>query len=154
MSKRKPNNARRRLERSSRALLSINRVAVYNLFPSGTQSMIHMGNLKHIAHGTAMAVALCDIPHRWTIYLSALCEDQRGERYIKSQEVALEHLHLVATLTEVIEHYHTALLDTCNTQHVLASAWIANPCGLSLDEPQAARIYDVVGAWPTPEVSQ
>lgn len=154
MSKRKPNNMRRRIHRSSRALLSSNQVAIYNLLPSGRQSMIHMGNCKHIAHGAPVAGALCDIPHRWTIYVSALCEDQRGERYIKSQEVALEHLHLAATLTDVIEHYHAALLATCNTKHVLASAWIANPSGLSLSEQQADRIYDAIGAWPTREVSQ
>lgn len=31
---------------------------------------------------------------------------------------------------------------------------IANPCGVSLDEQQAARIYDVTGAWAHVERTQ
>jgi len=38
-------------------------------------------------------------------------------------------------------------MDSCNRRHIVGSAWIANPCGVSLSEEQAAHIYDVTGAW-------
>ena len=49
MSKRKPHNIRTRIERSCRALLSSNHVAVVNIDPSGLQGMINYKSLKNIA---------------------------------------------------------------------------------------------------------
>jgi len=88
MSKRKPNNTRARLERASRALLRTNHVGVINIDPHGGKGLIHMQTAKKIVCGGALVTAINDIPHQWTIYLSAFCIDQRGERYIKSVEIA------------------------------------------------------------------
>lgn len=150
---RKKNNRRARLERACRALLSTNHVAVVNIDPSGRQGLINWKNAKSIAPGRAIADAVCDIPHNWVIYFSALCIDQLGQRYIKSQEVAPQGVYLSEQLNEVIETYYRDLLDSCNAQHVVGSGWIANPCGVSLDEEQAARIFDAVGAWPAKDAA-
>jgi hypothetical protein len=128
-------------------------VAVVNIDPSGLQGLINWKNAKSIAPGQAIADAVCDIPHRWVIYFSALCIDQFGQRYIKSQEVAPQGMYLSEQITDVIETYYRELLDGCNPLHIVGSGWIANPCGASLDEEQAARIFDVVGAWPTKEAA-
>lgn len=61
MSKRKPHNLKARIERSCRALLSTNHVAVVNIDPSGRQGMINYKSLKNIAPGK-IGQAVCGIP--------------------------------------------------------------------------------------------
>lgn len=147
MKKRKANNMRARVERSCRALLSTNHVAVVNIDPSGRQGMVNWKNCKNIPPGQKIANAVCDIAHSWTIYISALCIDQFGTRYIKSTEVAPQGIYKAEHLTEVIEAHYRALRDECNPNHLAASGWIAIPSAVSLDEEQAARVFDAVGAW-------
>jgi len=79
MSKRKPHNLKARIDRSCRSLLAANHVAVVNIDPSGRQGMINYKSLKNIAPGK-IGQAVCGIPHRWTIYMSAMCIDARGGR--------------------------------------------------------------------------
>lgn len=148
MSTRRPHNRRRRLERNLRAILSSNHVAVVNIDPSGRQGLINCKNAKSIPPGQAIADAVCDIAHHWVIYFSALCIDQTGQRYIKSSEVEPQGVYRADQITEVIETYYRQLVNECNQQHLVGSGWIANPCGMSLDEAQAANIYDAIGAWP------
>lgn len=153
MSKRKPNNVAERVRRASRALLRSNHCAIVNLDPSGWQGMINYKNLKRIPPGVAIANAVCDIAHHWTIYLSALCIDQTGKRYIKSVEIAPQGLYKAETLTEVIEQTYRALVDEQNPAHLVASGWVAIPAEVSLDEEQAARIFEVCGAWQQQKVA-
>lgn len=147
MIKRKPNNNRARMQRSMAAVLRTNAVAVINLDPSGRQGMINYRNCKSVPPGRHVANAVCDIAHRWTIYLAGLCIDQNGHRYIKAQEVAPDGIYLADHLTEVIETCYRALLDTCNPLQLAASGWIAVPDQVSLDEEHAARIFEACGAW-------
>ncbi|ANP62353.1 TPA: hypothetical protein SH495_000265 [Pseudomonas aeruginosa] len=147
MKKRKPNDMRRRVERSMRALLSSNHVAVVNLDPSCHQGLINWKNCKNIPPGQQIADAICDIAHHWTIYLGALCSDQLGNRYIKAVEIAPQGIYLVKDLADAIEHSYLALRNDCNPNHLIGSGWIAIPSAVSLDEDQAARVFDAVGAW-------
>ena len=147
MKPRKKNDMRRRVERSMRALLSSNHVAVVNIDPSGRQGMINWKNCKNIPPGQQIADAICDIAHHWTIYLGALCVDQFGKRYIKAVEIAPQGIYLVKDLADAIEHSYLALRGDCNPNHLIGSGWIAIPSAVSLDEDQAARVFDAVGAW-------
>lgn len=147
MKPRKKNDMRRRVERSMRALLSSNHVAVVNLDPSCRQGMINWKNCKNIPPGQQIADAICDIAHHWTIYLGALCIDQSGNRYIKAVEIAPQGIYLVKDLADAIEHSYLALRNDCNPNHLIGSGWIAIPSAVSLDEDQAARVFDAVGAW-------
>lgn len=61
MSKRKPHNLKARIERSCRALLATNHVAVVNIDPSGRQGMINYRSLKSIAPGK-IGQAVCGLP--------------------------------------------------------------------------------------------
>ncbi|KRA95844.1 hypothetical protein ASD91_05235 [Pseudomonas sp. Root68] len=147
MKKRKPNNMRSRRERASRALLNANHVAVVHIDPSGLQGMMNWKNYKSIPPGQRMAEAVCDFAHRWTIYVSVQCRDQRGHRYTKSVEVAPQGNYLAAHLEGVIEETYKALVAESNPNQRVASGWIAVPAEISLTEEQAARIFDVVGVW-------
>ncbi len=91
--------------------------------------------------------AVCDIPHRWTIYLSVLCRTEFGERYHKSIEVTPQGNYRAEHLNDVIEATYTHLRATANPNHLVASGWIATPTDTTLDEAQAAIIFTAVGAW-------
>ena len=146
MSARKKHNLKTRIDRATRALLATNHVAVVNIDPSGRQGMINYKSLKSIAPGK-IGQAVCGIPHCWTIYISALCIDARGDRYSKSVEVAPNGNYLSDHLEDVIEHCYKELRDSANPGQMVASGWIAIPEAISLDEAHAARIFEAVGAW-------
>lgn len=146
MSKRKPHNIKARIDRSCRPLLRTNHVAVVNIDPSGRQGMINYKSLKNIAPGQ-IGQAVCEIAHHWTIFLSALCIDHAGNRYLKSVEVAPDGMYLSDHLEEVIEHCYRDIRDSANPQHLVASGWIAIPEAVSLDEAHAYRIFEAVSAW-------
>ena len=76
-SKRKPNNDFARAERSCRALLRTNHVAVVNIDPSGSQIMANWKSCRQI-RSLAIANAIFDFSYRWTIYIGAMCRDERG----------------------------------------------------------------------------
>ncbi|SEL88234.1 hypothetical protein, partial [Pseudomonas agarici] len=100
-SKRKPNNGFVRAERSCRALLRTNHVAVVNIDPSGTQIMANWKSCKQI-RSLAVANAIFDFSYHWTIYIAAMCRDERGAEYIKSVEISPEGIYKVERLTDAI----------------------------------------------------
>ena len=145
--KRKPHNLQARIARSCRSLLATNHVAVVNIDPSGRQGMVNWANCKSIPPGQRIADAVCDIPHRWTIYLSVMCDAGAGGQYCKSVEIAPQGQYLAAHLTDVIEAAYLDLKAECNPNHVAASGWIAIPADVSLTEEQAARVFNACGVW-------
>ena len=146
MSKRKPNNSFARAERSCRALLRTNHVAVVNIDPSGTQIMANWKSCRQI-RSLAIANALFDFAYHWTIYLSVMCRDERGGEYVKSVEISPEGIYKVDRLTDAIEHYYMELRNSSNPNHLVASGWIAIPAEITLDEAQAAKLFYAAGAW-------
>lgn len=146
MSKRKSHNIKARLERSCRSLVRSNHVAVVNIDPSGRQGMINYKSIKNIAPGK-IGQAVCQISHQWTIFLSAICVDEKGDRYIKSIEVAPKGMYLSDHLEDVIEHCYREVCASANPKHMIASGWIAIPDIVSLDDSQAFSIFQAVGAW-------
>lgn len=145
-SKRKPNNGFARAERSCRALLRTNHVAVVNIDPSGSQIMVNWRSCRQI-RSLAIANALFDFSYRWTIYIGAMCRDERSGEYIKSVEISPEGMYKVASLTDAIEHHYLELRGTCNPNHMVASGWIAIPAEVSLTEAEAAKLFLAAGAW-------
>jgi len=127
-------------------LVPSNHVAVVNIDPSGQQCLVNWKSCSYI-RSRQIVDAVCDIPHRWTIYLSVMCQKANGEQYCKSVEVAPQGNYLASHLTEVIEATYAELRAQCNPQHLAASGWIAIPSELTLDEAQAARVFEAVGIW-------
>ncbi|MNG02942.1 hypothetical protein D3C84_859950 [compost metagenome] len=146
MSKRKANNGFARAERSCRALLRTNHVAVVNIDPSGAQIMANWKSCRQI-RSLAIANALFDFSYRWTIYISAMCRDERGGEYVKSVEISPEGIYKVEHLTDAIVHYYLGLRNSCNPNHLVASGWIAVPAELSFEESQAAKLFYAAGVW-------
>lgn len=147
MSKRKPHNMHKRMISATSALLRQHGVCVVNLDPSGRQGLMSWKTLKNVRHSRQMAAAICDYSHEWVIYIGAMCRDQRGEEYMKSVEIAPAGRHKSEDLADVMEQHYRDFMMTCNRAHVVASGWIANPCGVSLSEDQAAKVFEAAGAW-------
>ena len=95
----------------------------------------------------AIANAIFDFSYRWTIYIWAMCRDERGAEYIKSVEISPEGISKVERLTDAIEHYYLELRNSANPNHLVASGWIAIPDEISMDEAQAAKLFYAAGAW-------
>lgn len=146
MKKRKQHNLQARLQRNSRAILRLHGAAVFQIDPENIQGLISLKTGRLIPPGQTMADAMCDVPHAWTIYFGAFCTYEFGH-YLKSEEVALQGIYRAEHLADVIEDRYRALIDSCNPNHMVGSGWIANPCGISMDEAQAARMFEAVGAW-------
>lgn len=148
----KSNIPRARLEKVSRSLLRLHRVAVVRM-ENDDQYLIDWRDVRAIAPSRQVMGALCDISHRWVIYIGAFCLDAQGKRYMKSTEIAPDGMFKSETLASALEHYYRELLDGCNPNHLVGSGWIAVPGGKGLDEAQAARIFEACGAWQVREVA-
>jgi len=144
--KKSKHNMQARLHRNSRAILRLHGAAVFQIDPQNIQGLISLKTGRLIPPSQIMADAMCDVPHSWTIYFGAFCVYESGQ-YLKSEEVALQGVYLAEHLADVIEDRYRSLIDSCNPKHVVGSGWIANPCGISMDEAQAARMFEAVGAW-------
>lgn len=147
MSTRKKHNMAKRMQVATSALLRQHGVCVVNIDPIHRQGLMSWKTLKNVRHIRQMANAICDYAHEWVIYIGAMCRDQLGQEYIKQVEIAPIGRYKSDDLADVIESQYKALLETCNRLHVVGSGWIANPCGVSLTEDQAAKIFEAAGAW-------
>lgn len=143
---RKKPNMRAVRERSMRALLKTNYVCVACVGHNDNQAMIHW---KHCAQirDEHVAYALCNVPHRWTVYISVFCERQDGELYSKSIQFHTENMHMVASLNSTIEAQHDALVAGANPLHVIGTGWLAAPDIIDLTEAQANKVFEAMGAW-------
>jgi len=144
--KRKPHNFKARMERAARALLKTNYACVANVEPPDRQIMLHWKNCTQI-RSEPVANALCDIAHRWTIYISVFCETPAGEQYSKSIQFTTDGVHLVINLADYMEQYHAELCASANRNHVIGSGWISVPDAIDLTEEQAAKVFKSMGAW-------
>jgi hypothetical protein len=90
MSKRKRYNHKARMASYYRAMLRSNHVAVLDAEAPELQTLINWKRAAAITSNSRRAVvdAVTEIPHHWSIYLAAICRDQRGDAYMKSVEVA------------------------------------------------------------------
>lgn len=147
MSKRKPNNMRTRMERSLRAILATNNVAVVCVETADRQGVINWKTCCSIAPSAYIQQAICDIAHRWTIYVGVMCQTPGGEQYLRSSEFEPQGNYLSKHLSEVIEAAHKEVIGQANPNHVVASGWIAIPYQATLTEAQAARVFAAVGGW-------
>lgn len=146
MSKRKPCNRRAQVERSLRALLSTNHTAVINIDPSGKQIMLNWKNGKQI-RSVDVANALCDISHRWTIHIAAICVRQDGAQYIKSIDIRPDGVHRAESLGDIVEHFYDQVKGECNANHLVGMGWLAVPGVVPIPEAHLSALLASVGAW-------
>ncbi|MCL6701296.1 hypothetical protein [Pseudomonas sp. T1.Ur] len=109
-----------------RALVNTNHAAVINIDPSGLQVMINWKNGKQIL-SRPVSDALCDVAHRWTIYIAGICVRQDGAQYIKSIDIRPEGVHRVERLSDVLEHFYEGVKADCNPNQRIGMDWLALP---------------------------
>lgn len=144
---RKPNNCRHRVERSLRSMLKSNHVAVVCIESTGNQGLINWKSCKSIAPSQAIADAVCEIAHRWTILVGVMCEASDGSQYLRSEEASPQGNYLSAHLSEVIAKVHDDFLASANPNQVVSSGWMAIPYEAEVSEAQAAKVFAAVGGW-------
>lgn len=134
---------RARLNNAARSVLKLNKVCIVNLNePYFFQTTFHHGNRKLIMAGPAVAKALCDISHQWTLYLAVFCERQDGEKYTKAIEMTTTGIYRAQHLTDVIREHHTDLVSQQNPGHVKSSGWIAFPYPIEFSVEDAGLLFD------------
>ncbi|MFY1052340.1 hypothetical protein ACOQNP_12060 [Ectopseudomonas khazarica] len=149
MNRRKPNNIRARMERAAGGLLRQHHACIVDASLPEVQVMLNYKNLRQII-STAVANALCDFAHHWTVYISAICENG-PERWAKSVEYELAGIHVITKLPDLFEQPVQDVIASCNPKHVIGHAWIAVPSSVTIDEQHAHRIYERVSAWGIPQ---
>lgn len=148
MSQRKPYNHQARLANYYRSLRRSNHVAVLDIEHLELQVLVDWKHARAIGNGReAVATAVTEMPHRWSLYLAALCRDQLGTAYMKSVEIAPQGIYKAAQLAEAVETYCVELKAGCNPYHFIGLAWLAIPTEITLTEAQAERVFDAFGAW-------
>lgn len=134
---------RARIERASRSVLATNKVCIVNLNePYFFQTTFHHGNRKMIKAGARIAQALCDIPHRWTIYMAVFLDTGNGQKYTRAIEVETTGIYKAEHLTDVIREHHTDLVAKQNPNHVKSSGWIAFPYPIQFHEEDADALFE------------
>lgn len=149
MTRRKPHNMRARMERAAGALLRQHHACIVDASVPEVQVMLNHKNLRQIL-SSKVANALCDIPHHWTVYISAICQSG-NERWAKSVEYELAGIHVITKLPDLFEQPVQDIIATCNPMHVIGHAWIAVPDSIVIDARHAHRIYERVSAWGIPQ---
>lgn len=153
MSKRKPHNPRHRVERSLRSLLKSNHVAVVCIETTERQGLINWKSCKSIAPSQAIADAVCEIAHRWTILVGVMCQKPSGEQYLRCEEAKPLGCYLASHLSDVIAKVHDDFLATANPNQVVNSGWLAVPDQVEVSEAQAAKVFAAVGGWQSREAA-
>ena len=74
---RKPCNRRAQIDRAQRALVRTNYAAVANVEPGDIQIMVNWKTCKQI-RSAPVADSLCDLAHRWTVYIAVFCQEPSG----------------------------------------------------------------------------
>lgn len=143
---RKPCNRRAQIDRARRALVRTNHAAVANVEPPDIQIMVNWKTCKQI-RSLPVADALCDLAHRWTIYISVFCQRPDGMQYSKSVQFSPPGVHLVAGLEQTMIDRHAALVADNNPNHIIGSGWIAIPDVIDMDEAAANAVFSAMGVW-------
>lgn len=149
---RKPCNRKAQIDRARRALVRTNHAAVVNVAPPDIQIMANWKNCTQICN-VQVAHALCDLAHRWTIYISVFCQKADGMQYSKSVQFTPPGIHLVAGLEQTMIEQHKALMDDNNPNHVIGSGWIAIPDVIEVDEAAANKLFAAMGVWQRARVA-
>lgn len=149
---RKPCNRRAQIDRARRALVRTNYAAVANVEPGDIQIMVNWKTCKQI-RSAPVADSLCDLAHRWTVYIAVFCQEPSGAQYSKATEFTTTGMHLVASLEPLMVEKHAELCASANQKHVIGSGWIAIPDQISLSEAQANDLFAAMGVWSRAEVA-
>lgn len=146
MSRRKPCNRRAQIDRARRALVRTNYAAVANVEPGDVQVMVNWKTCKQIRN-RQVADALCDLSHRWTVYIAVFCQEPSGAQYSKATEFTTAGVHMVANLEQLMIEKHAEVCASANQKHAIGSGWLAIPDDVAITEAQANAVFTAMGVW-------
>lgn len=149
MSKRKPHDRAKRLDRIGRSMIARHNVAVVNVSTGDgeTQGVIDLRTVRNIAPSPELAHAVCGLPHQWAVFAAVLCVGADGREYLKHTSIIANERYKSDSLEGMLRDELRGLLDSCNPPHVRGTAWIASATGEELDVHRADQVLTACGAW-------
>lgn len=151
--KRKNHSASLRRVRHHRAMVKQYHLGIlYSYNHKQLSHLINIRNGNQVSATPLIIDALRSITYNWSVLIAALCVDDNGREYIKSEQVDAKEPYLQSDLMEVLDMQHRALLMNCNQNHLINAVWLATPYEHDWDESHAAKLLSDFGAWDEPTV--
>lgn len=111
--------------------------------PSWVNVLLHTYlEMDRVAHYN-----LIHTPTRWSLYQAVMCEDQNGDRYIKSQVIEAREPYTFAELVETGKDEITALTLGANPEHRRGVFQLASPIRRDWDEVDMFRLLERTGVF-------
>lgn len=131
-----------------RAFMKQHRVAVlYSYEPNQLSHVINDRTGQRFQATPKIVDAIENTAYKWSVFLGALCRDEKGEDYMKCLQVDTPDYYLHRELQDVLQEHHKKLLNGCNQNHLINAVWLGSPYGKDWLESEAAYLFDKFGAW-------
>lgn len=143
---RKPYNPHERDRRKAEILIKGHAVAYVT--GQKTCHIIDMNTLQPITARLNRATAFTEFAHQWSYFIAVLGIDEKGQQYLKAEQVSLIDRRKQRDLADAFNDYHQDYVKrSMNPNHLVGAGWIASAEGAAISERQAMDIFTVLGAW-------
>lgn len=146
MSKRKKHSVVKRYERQAMAVLRDFKLCTAFCTANGS-SIVDYKRMCVVKPTTTLCNMFEDVAYEWGVTIAAICRDESGEEYIKSEHHKFTDRVRQAEVVEYLNEKHQKLLQSCNSKHMVGAGWVANPLGDELGEQLCTKIFSLLGAW-------
>ncbi len=144
----------KRTHRLARAIVGRYKVSVaFSTGGDGKCHMVHSRTGKQLRADPNLIAAVENVPHKWTVLIAALCLKPDGEEYMKSEQISVPHVIYQRDIADALTDMHMNLCKSCNPNHLVGAAWMANPKGEDIDEAAAGKVFESLGGWSSPELA-
>ena len=125
----------------------------YNLGVAMATNHGTMGHFAHLRSGKLIAAKptlvtiIHEVPHNWSVFMAAICRDDKGTNYMKSEIAFMPEPLKYMDMTDFLNEEHHILLREANPSHLIGAAWVACPWGADIDNEVAANVFTALDAW-------
>lgn len=141
-------NKQKRLRRVAEAVLKQSHVAA--VFVVGNNGFSHMVNHKNqqlITVDQTLSDIMTKLPFKWSTLIAVTCKDTFGKEYMKAEQIDIDMPLKQSELADYLNEQHQALIENCNSNHIVNVAWISSPFPMDWDENVASKIFEKLNGW-------
>jgi len=96
---------------------------------------------------------LSTLRHQWSVFIAVFGIDDNNKRYMKSEEIAVNHPVRQEEMIDALNTHHLALGKKFNHRHLLSYGWLATPYLKDWKESEAFEILESLGAFDFKKLS-
>lgn len=138
----------KRYERTALGTVKRYNLAIsYSYLNNQYSRLIDDKNMVGLRPAPLLIDMLTKIRYKWGVTIAALCVDQEGRKYMRSEFIKANEPYLQSELADYLEDEHERLLESCNRSHLVNATWIASPIGREYTEKEAFDIFEALGSW-------